>query len=82
MSLTILPSTITILYTSKLLSMEKSKAVLIGIAIQVLTMIAGIVVLGKFFDLMGIAIAVVSATIIEVIYLISYSKFKSVINNE
>ena len=82
MSLTILPSTIAILYTSKLLSMEKSKAVLIGKAIQVLTMIAGIVVLGKFFDLMGIAIAFVSATIIEVIYLISYSKFKSVVNNE
>ena len=82
MSLAILPSTITILYTSKLLSIEKSKAVLIGKVISVLTMIAGIVVLGTFFDLMGIAIAFVSATIIEVIYLISYSKFKSVVNNE
>ena len=82
MSLAILPSTITILYTSKLLSMEKSKAVLIGKTIQVLTMIAGIVVLGKFFDLTGIAIAFVSATIIEALYLISYSKFKSVVNNE
>ena len=82
MSLTILPSTITILYTSKLLSMEKSKAVLIGKTIQVLTMIAGIVVLGKFFDLIGIAIAFVSASTIEAIYLTSYSKFKSVVNNE
>ena len=82
MSLAILPSTITILYTSKLLSMEKSKAVLIGKVISVLTMIAGIVVLGKFFDLIGIAIAFVSASTIEAIYLISYSKFKSVVNNE
>jgi len=40
------------------------------------------VVLGKFFDLTGIAIAFVSATIIEALYLISYSKFKSVVNNE
>ena len=82
MSLTILPSTIAILYTSKLLSMEKSKAVLIGKVISVLTMIAGIVVLGKFFDLIGIAIAFVSASTIEAIYLTSYSKFKSVVNNE
>ena len=82
MSLAILPSTITILYTSKLLSMEKSKAVLIGKVISVLTMIAGIVVLGKFFDLIGIAIAFVSASTIEAIYLTSYSKFKSVVNNE
>ena len=82
MSLAVLPSTITILYTSKLLSMEKSKAVLIGKVISVLTMIAGIVVLGKFFDLIGIAIAFVSASTIEAIYLTSYSKFKSVVNNE
>ena len=82
MSLAVLPSTITILYTSKLLSLERSKAVLIGKVISVLAMIVGIVVLGKFFDLIGIAIAFVSASTIEAIYLISYSKFKSVVNNE
>ena len=55
---------------------------LIGKVISVLVMIAGIVVLGKFLDLIGIAIAYVSASTIEAIYLISYSKFKSVVNHE
>ena len=77
MSLAILPSTITILYTSKLLSLEKSKGVLIGKVISVITMIVGIVTLGKFLDLTGIAIAFVSASAIEAVYLMYYSKIKS-----
>ena len=77
MSLAILPSTITILYTSKLLSLEKSKGVLIGKVISVITMIVGIVTLGKFLDLTGIAIAFVSASAIEAVYLMYYSKINS-----
>ena len=77
MSLAVLPSTITILYTSKLLSLEKSKGVLIGKVISVIIMIVGIVILGKFLDLTGIAIAFVSASAIEAIYLMYYSKIRN-----
>ena len=40
-------------------------------------MIVGIVILGKFLDLTGIAIAFVSASAIEAIYLMYYSKIRN-----
>ena len=50
---------------------------LIGKVISVITMIVGIVTLGKFLDLTGIAIAFVSASAIEAVYLMYYSKINS-----
>jgi O-antigen/teichoic acid export membrane protein len=74
MSLVVIPSTINILYTSKLLSIENSKTLLIGKLISVLTMIVGIVILGNFLDLIGIAIAFVLSSTVECSYLIYHNK--------
>jgi len=77
MSLVVIPSTISILYTSKLLSSENSKTVLIGKLISVVTIIVGIVVLGHFLNLIGIAIAFVLSSTIEAAYLIYYNKINN-----
>ncbi len=82
MSLAVIPSTISIYYNSKLLSLENSKTVLIGKLISVITMIIGIVVLGNFLDLIGIAIAFVLSSTIESSYLIYYNKINSGKNND
>ena len=82
MSLGVIPSTISILYTSKLLSIENSKTVLIGKLISILTMIIGIVVLSNFLDLIGIAIAFVLSSTIECSYLIYYSKINKGVKSD
>ncbi|MCV0366625.1 MAG: hypothetical protein K5798_05120 [Nitrosopumilus sp.] len=74
MSLAVIPSTISLLYTSKLLSLENSKTVLIGKLISVITMIVGIVILSDFLDLIGIAIAFVLSSTVEATYLIYQNK--------
>ena len=70
MILAIIPSTISILYTSKFLSIEKSKTVLIGKVISVIIMIVGVIILGNYLNLVGIAIAFVLSSAMEATYLI------------
>ena len=82
MSLVVIPSTISLIYTSKLLGSENSKTVLIGKLISVLTMIVGIVILGNFLDLIGIAIAFVLSSTVESIYLIYYNKINKGIKSD
>ena len=70
MSLSIIPITITTIYTSRLLSKEKSKFVLIGTSLGVVTLVSGIIILGSMYGTMGISISFVLSTIVESIYLV------------
>ena len=70
LSVAIIPSTITLLYTSKLLGMEKSKMVLISKAIMAITIITSILLLATTWELIGISIAFVLSTIVEAVFLV------------
>lgn len=63
MSLSVIPSTINMIYLSQFLGLEKGKFVLIMTAVQLVTIIIGFVVLGSKFGMIGFAISfVLSAT--------------------
>ncbi len=68
MSLSIIPTTITTICTSRLLSKEKSKLVLIGNIIGLIIIILGILILGSMYGTMGIAMSFVLASILKSLY--------------
>ena len=69
MSLSIIPVTITTICTSRLLSKEKSKLVLIGNIIALIIIILGILILGSMYGTMGIAMSFVLSSISKATYL-------------
>ena len=77
MSLAIIPISISYIFTSKFFAMEKSKFVMMGSAIFLLTQISLIVLLGDIFGIIGIASSLVIAAIIEAIFLSVAFKFYS-----
>ena len=69
MSLSIIPITIITICTSRLLSKEKSKLVLIGNMIGLIIIVLGILILGSMYGTIGIAMSFVLSTISKAIYL-------------
>ena len=69
MSLSIIPVTITTICTSRLLSQEKSKVVLIGGLLGLFVLVSGILILGSMYGTMGIAISFVLTAISKATYL-------------
>jgi len=76
MSLSIIPLSISSVLRSKFLGNEKSKFVIIGSSIFVLTQIALIVFLGSMFEITGLAMAMVVASTCESIYLVIMYKLQ------
>tara|TARA_B100001123_G_C15327016_1_gene1029892 strand:+ start:1140 stop:2267 length:1128 start_codon:yes stop_codon:yes gene_type:complete len=74
MSVSVIPSTIVIFYTSKLLGMEKNKLVLIANLIQTSVFITSLIILGQIFGVIGLAFSFVLAQTIE--FLIYFSMRK------
>ena len=66
-SLVIIPSTIAMIYTSKLLALEKSNYILIIGIFRTSSMISLLLILGQIFQIQGIALAVLCSEIIGVI---------------
>ena len=63
-SLSVIPSTINIIYLSRFLGLEKGKFILITTVVQFVTLVIGFVVLGSKFGMIGFAISfVLSATV-------------------
>lgn len=79
MSISAVPMTISIRYTSKFLGDEKSKIVVIGKVIEVLSFVIGIFTIGIIFEIRGAAMAFVIATTCEAIYYIIINR---VLNNK
>ena len=69
MSLAVIPYTLTLLFSSKLLGLEKSKFVLIEKITALCIMIGGIVILGPLYGIIGISIAFVLATSVGAVFL-------------
>lgn len=76
MSLSVIPSTINLLYVSKLLGNEKNKIVLIGITIQLVSQIVGIVFLGQYYGLVGLSMAFLISASLNTIFLFCTSKLE------
>lgn len=76
MSLSMVPSTVAYAYTSKLLGTEKSKIVLIGYIVYLISLIIGIVGLGEYFGINGAAIAIVIASTTQTLVLILGDKIE------
>ena len=69
MSFSVIPATIALIYTSKLLGMEKSKLVLISAVLNVITETVGILTLGSSFGITGVAISFVLGTTAAAVFL-------------
>jgi O-antigen/teichoic acid export membrane protein len=73
-SISIIPSTITSMYTSKLLGNGKSKIVLIGSVLFISVQSIGIVLLGDYLGINGAAISLVISSTIQSLFLVIMSK--------
>ena len=69
MSVGIISSTITLFYLSKFFGLENSKSPLIGLTIQVIITILGIVILGPMYGIVGVAISYVLGSLSICAYL-------------
>ena len=76
MSIAIIPATISLLYTSKFLGLEKSKFVLISKIIATSILIVGFIIFGPIFGIIGLASVFVFTSTFEASFLFSISKIK------
>ena len=74
LSFALVPATITLLYNSKFLGNEKTRIVLYGAGVHLLILIIGIMILGNYFSVKGVAIAYVLATSAHVVFYLVISK--------
>jgi len=65
----LLPLTITSILRAKLLSLEKSKYISYGIIIFLTTEFVGIIILGNFLGVVGLAYSIILAILVETVYL-------------
>ena len=63
LSIGVIPGTAILFYISKFLGLEKSRSPLIGLSIQVTITILGIVILGPIYEIVGISISYVLASL-------------------
>ena len=73
-SVAIIPSTIGIFYDSKLLSIEKSKFLVIGKGIGLFTMISGFVIRRPIYGIIGLAVTLVISSCLQTLVVIIASK--------
>ena len=71
----VIPGTISMLYVSKFLALEKSKYVLISKIFSIAIMVTGFMTLGPIFGIIGLSITLVIATSVEALYLVLVNKF-------
>ena len=76
MSIAVIPGMFSLLYTSKLLGLEKSKFVLISKIIATSSLIIGFIILGPIFGIIGLAFVFLLTGIFEACFLFSISKIK------
>jgi O-antigen/teichoic acid export membrane protein len=75
MILAIIPKTISLMFMSKFLGMEKSKFVIVGSVIFLLVQIPTIILFGEIAGIIGIAISLVLAETIQAIFYIISNRF-------
>ena len=73
-SVVIVPATIGMFYDSKLLSIEKSKFIVISKCIGVFTMIFGFLILGPIYGMIGLAVTLVISSCLQTLVVVIGSK--------
>ena len=81
MSLAVIPITVNMIYTSQLLGLEKSKFVLIGRLVALVTIIIATITLGTFYELIGLALAFLLTSILQAI-VSTYANYRLKISHE
>ena len=76
MSLAVVPEAITMLYVSKMLGKEKSKFVLIGKLSSLCVIVIGFIILGPIFGIVGLAIVMVCASLLQAVFLATIDKIQ------
>jgi O-antigen/teichoic acid export membrane protein len=76
MSISVIPSTINLMYTSKLLGNEKIRFILIGSGIYLGVLILSIISLGLSYGVNGMAMAIILSTSAETIFLYFINRIK------
>ncbi len=74
-SLSVIPITVNFMYISKFMGKEKSKIILIGSVIFIISLLISILILGNNFGVNGIALSLVIAYSSEALYLIAIDRF-------
>ena len=74
LSIAVIPTAAALFYTSKFLGLEKSKSPLIGLLIHVIITVLGIVILGPIYEIVGISISYVLASLGNFAYLFFANK--------
>ena len=74
-SLGVIPGTINYMYISKFLGSLQNKIILISSSIFLVSIILGMLILGEFYGVHGIAAAFILASTMESIFLIIVNKF-------
>lgn len=69
MSFAVIPMSITLMYTSKFLALEKSRHVIISAVVFLLVQVFGIIILGDMYGAVGLAVATLLAAISEASYM-------------
>ena len=82
MSLAVVPEAITMLYMSKMLGREKSKFILIAKLVSLITVVAGFIILGPIFGIIGLAGVIVIASVLQAGFLAFSNKFLEGEENE
>ena len=82
MSLAVVPEAITMLYMSKMLGHEKSKFILVAKLVSLITIIAGFIILGPIFGIIGLAGVIVIASVLQAGILAFSNKFLEGEKNE
>jgi len=65
MGVALVPSALTLILTSELLGKENSKSVILGVIIAIVTLVIGIIILGQNFGIVGLALSLVIARILQ-----------------
>jgi O-antigen/teichoic acid export membrane protein len=82
LSLGVIPSIASTLFSSRLLGLEKSKHVILGMLWFVLTLIFGIILLGEKYGITGITISYVLGLSLNAIYLALVTKLLKINQND
>ena len=70
MGLALIPSALTMILTSELLGIEKSKSVILSNIVAIIALIIGIIILGEIMGLIGLALSLVFGRILQCVTLL------------
>ena len=74
MGFALVPSVLTLILTSELLGKENSKSVILGVIVAIIVLIIGIIILGEYMGLLGLAYSLVIARSLQCITLLILKK--------